>query len=343
MIGHNDSVRLVVGGSEFSGWLSVSVSAGIERQARDFSLSVTSRWPGGSDVPRRIRPGDACELYIGQDKVLTGWVDATPIRYDAQSVSVGVTGRSKTADLVDCSAIHSSGQWRGAKLERIAAALAQPYGVKVKTETATGAAFVEHAIQQGETVFESIDRMLGQRQILATDDADGCLVFASVGVDRADTALVLGENILSGDAALDYKDRFSEYRVKGQRAGDDSSFGTASSEAVGAATDTAAARKRVLVLKSSGQADAGRCRARAQYERAHRAARSLAAVYTVAGWRQADGSLWRPNLMVRVVDGLIGFDDDMLITETEYSLDDSGMTCRLRVAPKDGYLAARDE
>lgn len=338
-----NTVRLLVSGREYAGWLSVSVTAGIERQARDFSLSVTSRWPGASDVPRSIRPGDACELFIGADKVLTGWIDATPIRYDAQSVSIGVTGRSKTADLVDCSAINSPGQWRQAKLERIASDLAQPYGIAVVAEASTGPALAEHAIQQGETVFESVDRMIGQRQLLATDDASGRLVFAKVGSVRATTALVLGGNILSGDAALDYKDRFSEYRVKGQRSGDDSSFGESASEASGTAADKAIRRRRALIIKTSGQADSGSCRDRARYEAAHRAARSLTASYTVAGWRQADGGLWRPNLMVRVVDGLIGLDEDLLITETEYSLSETGMVCRLRVAPRDGYLTARDE
>ena len=70
-------------------------------------LEVTDRWPGQSDIPRRIRPFDACQLYIGPDLVMTGFVDATPIRYDGKSVTVGVRGRSKTADLVDCCPIES--------------------------------------------------------------------------------------------------------------------------------------------------------------------------------------------------------------------------------------------
>ncbi len=45
---------------------------------------------------------------------------------------------------------------------------------------------------------------------------------------------------------------------------------------------------------------AGTCQDRALYERAHRAAKALEATYTVAGWRQGDGQLWMPNLLVRV-------------------------------------------
>ena len=77
-------VRLVVNGEEFGGWKSVRITPGIERQARDFDLSVTDVWPGRSEVPRRIRPFDACQVFIGSDLVLTGYVDATPIKYDGR-------------------------------------------------------------------------------------------------------------------------------------------------------------------------------------------------------------------------------------------------------------------
>lgn len=337
-----DAVRLLVDGRECAGWKEVSISSGIERVARDFTLGVTRKWPGATDVPRMIRPGSRCEVYVGDELVLTGHVDATPVRYDASSISVGVTGRSLTADLVDCSAINEPGQWRGQKIERIAADMAQVYGVQVRAEASTGAAVTDHQIQQGESVFESIDRMLRLRGLLATDSARGELVFVGVGGARAATALVLGENILEADAPLDYKDRYSEYRCKGQRAGDDDSFGEDVSEGFAVTTDSTLGRRRVLLLTQSGQADAGTCRDRVQYERAYRAAKALATNYVVQGWRQTPaGALWVPNLRVRVRDDVIGFDTEMLIAEVEYRLSgDSGMTCRLQVGPAAGYVPA---
>ncbi|HVL74709.1 MAG TPA: hypothetical protein VM406_01730 [Noviherbaspirillum sp.] len=155
-----NDVRLLVNGKEYGGWKDIEITAGIERQVRDFTLAVTDRWPGQQDLPRRIRPGDVCELFIGKDKLLTGYVDATPIRYDGKSVSVGVKGRSKTADLVDCSAVHSPGRWSGARVDRIAADLARPYGIEVQAQVPVGAPMT-HAIDQGESVFESIACVIG--------------------------------------------------------------------------------------------------------------------------------------------------------------------------------------
>lgn len=334
----SDAVLLRVNGVDYGGWKAVEISAGIERQARDFSLSVTRNWPGETDIPRRIKAGDICEVWIGSDKLLTGYVDATPISYDATQVSVGVRGRSKTADLIDCSAAHKTGQWRGAKIERIAADLAKPYGISVIAEASTGAAIAEHQIQPGETAFECIDRLLTLRQMLATDDADGRLVFVNAGSGgRIKTALKLGENIKAAEAGLDYKDVFSKYTVNGQRSGNDYDSGSAVAESSKTITDSAATRYRNLLIRQSGQVDSATCADRASYEFLYRKAKALEATYTVQGWRQQDGSLWLPNQMVHVVDPVIGFDDWMLIVEAVYSLSDSGTTCALKVGAVDGY------
>jgi prophage tail gpP-like protein len=191
----------------------------------------------------------------------------------------------------------------------------------------------------GETAFESIDRMLRIRHVLATDNEKGELVFIEAGSERADTDLELGMNILSGDAGLDYKDRYSEYRCKGQRAGDDEEFAEEVAEEDAAIGDVNIGRKRVLVMKQHGQADEGTCRDRVEYERAHRAAKSLQTTYTVQGWRQGSGALWKPNLLVRVKDPVIGFDAEMLIAEVDYKLNAAGMIATLKVGPVDGYVS----
>lgn len=332
-------VRLVVGGAEYGGWKSVAIQAGIERQVRDFDLTITNRWPGATDIPRRVHPGDGCEVYIGQDKVLTGYVDATPISYDGSQVSVGVRGRSKTADLVDCAADRTPGQWRSAKLERIAADLASSYGIEVRADVDTGPALT-HAIDQGETVFESIERVLRLRQLLATDDADGRLVFIEVGsAGRAVTALELGRNILRCEAPLDYKEVFTQYVVKGQRPGSDTEFGETVAAVTASITDDTLNRRRVLLIKQGGESTGTSATERVRWERAHRKAMALATTYTVNGWRQEDGTLWRHNMLVRTIDAAVGFDDEFVIAEIQYQLSDAGQLCVLKVGPKDGYVS----
>lgn len=334
----NNAVTLVVKGKEFAGWKAVAIQAGIERQVRDFDLSITNTWPGSGDIPRRVSPGDRCELYIGADKVLTGHVDATPVSYDGKSVSVGVRGRSLTGDLVDCAAINSPGSWASSRVERIAADLARPYGVEVITQVATGAP-LSHAIEQGETVFESIDRMLKLRQHLATDDAVGRLVFIDVGsAGRAATALELGQNIKACEAPLDFKEVFTEYVVKGQRPGSDDEFGDDVAGETATLTDDTLSRRRVLMIKQGGHTDGATAKDRVAYERAHRKAQALETTYTVQGWRQNDGALWLHNMLVQVRDPMIGFDGEFVIAEITYKLSKDGMLTLIKVGPRDGYV-----
>lgn len=331
-----NNVRLVVGDQEHGGWKKVEITAGLDRAAREFSLEVTDKWPGekGVEKARRIRPGDLCKVFIGGDQVLTGFVDATPISFDTENVTVGVKGRSKTADLVDCSAINKPGQWNDRRAEVVSGDLAQLYGIKVICTTDTGAPIADHQIQQGESVFESVDRMLGLRQLLATDDAAGNLVICRAGSERAGTPLVVGENVLAGEAGLDFKDRFSEYRVRGQSAGSDTSYAGDVAGLEGTSSDGGVKRRRVLVIAADGQADNDACRKRALWEAAHRAGRSYETTYTVQGWRQADGRLWLPNQLVHVRDPIIGFDMEVLIGEVTWSLSEEGSFAKLKVAPK---------
>lgn len=331
-----NAVTLRVNGMDYCGWKKVRIGAGIERQARDFSLDVTWQWPGqAQEIP--IRQGDRCEVLIGEDLVLTGWIFATPVRYDARQVTRSISGRSLTADLVDCSAVNKPGQWKGQSVQRIVTALASDYNIAVRSQVPDTGKLADHTIEPGETTFESIDRLLTLSRLLSTDDPRGRLVIIKPGsAGHAVDSLVLGENLLSGEADLDFSGVFSEYRVTGQRSGADGERAEQASEVKAAVTDPRAARRRVLLIHESGQMTPELASARANWERGNRMGKALTLKYKVQGWRQSNGALWLPNMLVRIVDPVLGIDRDMLISEIEYSLD-AGTICDITVGPPDGF------
>jgi len=335
----DNTVTLSVGGHDYAGWKDVSISAGLERQARDFTVSITWKWPGGGDQPVRIRQGEAVEVRIGEELLLTGYVFSTPIRYDGTSITLSISGRSKTADLVDCAAINSPGQWRGQSVQKIVEALAGEYGIKVVNEAAVTLGLDDHTIEPGETAFESIDRLLTLSRLFSTDDGLGRLVIATPGTaGRAVDPLELGKNILTGDTSLDFSNVFSEYISRGQRSGTDDTYGPAASEVEARIDDDRVARRRVKVISQSGQLTEKMARDRVQWERANALSKAMTLNYTVQGWRQSSGQLWRHNMIVRVIDPLIGLDRDMLISEITYELGEPGTFTKMTVAPPDGFL-----
>lgn len=48
------------------------------------------------------------QVKIGNDLVLTGYVEQTPVSYSYNAVNVGIAGRSKTCDLIDCTVMIKS-------------------------------------------------------------------------------------------------------------------------------------------------------------------------------------------------------------------------------------------
>lgn len=331
-------VSLTVNGMRWEGWTSVEISASLDEQCRSFTVGITRLLPGG-DEPVPIVHGDRCELYIGNDLVLTGWVFATPRAHDKNSTAFGIAGRSLTADLVDCAAINKPSQFKRQSVRAIVAALAAPYGITVLSEVGDGDTVADHTIQPGETAFESIDRLLKISRLISTDDAQGRLVLAASGsAGRACDPIQLGRNVLAGDAGFDFSSCFSEYRMVGQHGTSANRNGAAANEISGVAADGRITRKRVSILTESGNLTPALAKERASWERDNRIGKALSAQYEVAGWRQSNGALWRHNLIVHVVDPILGFDRDMLITAITYRLDEQGSRITVAVAPPEGYL-----
>ncbi|WP_213937503.1 phage baseplate assembly protein [Pseudomonas sp. dw_612] len=326
-------VTLTVGGMDYGGWKSVDITADLERQFRMFKLNITWQWPGQT-VDQRIKAGDSCEVRIGKDLVLTGYVFKAPISYDGRQISLSIEGSSNTQDLVDCAATNRPNQWHGQSLLSIVEALAMNYSVYVVSEIPETSRLSSHTIVPGETVFQSIDRLLSLFRVFSTDDAQGRLVLARPGSGgRASDVLELGKNILSANAPMDYSQVFSEYRVIGQHKGTDTKSGTAVSEVEAVAADLGFKRRRTTVINEGTQLTFELAQQRATWESATRMGRAQSTTYQVQGWRQSNGDLWRHNTLVRVKDPVLGFDDDMLISKVTYSLSAQGSITTLQVAP----------
>lgn len=336
-----NDVILRVNGREWGGWTSVNISAGIERMARDFNVELTRRWPGDNKTDS-LRPGfkngDAVEVLIDNSPVITGYVEATPVRYDAISVSMGIAGRSKTADLIDCAA--QPLKFANRSMIDIAGELARPFGIEVISASAPSAPLLSVQVDHGETVIEVLNKVMGLQQALAYDDARGRLVIGSPGSGRCATALVYGQNILSCSTEKSIKDRFSAYDITGQRPGNNEDFGKATIAAIrGNTVDAGISRYRPTIIKQSGAATSKTCSDRAAFEMRQRAARTDETTYTVQGWRQGNGQLWEPNKTVIVTDPLLGFQNtELLISEVTWRKDETGTTSDLRIGPIDAYL-----
>ena len=338
-------VTLLVNGKAHGGWKSVAITRSLENAAAGFQVSVSERFPG-QNQPLRIRPGDSCQVRIGEDVVVTGYVDRVSPSHDSQSHTVVVAGRSKTADLVDCAVQPPFGTINDQTILQVANRLAEPYGVDIvdalrgKTEP-----IASYDLNVGDTVLTAISNLAAQKACMVTDDEQGRLLITRAGIARATTALRTGEggNILSAQGTFDHSGRFRQYICSGQKKGNDQDFGSAASAIESRVEDRGVERPRTLYIRAEGAADGKRVQDRARWECSSRIGKSVNAQVTVQGWRQGNGDLWKINQLVLVKDPLLTIDGELLIVSVNFTLNESGTLTRLTLAPKAAYELLPDD
>lgn len=334
-------VRLKVGTREWSGFTQIAVSRGLERSAGDFSFETTLKVPDIAN-PILIRPLSRCQVFLDDDPVISGFVDAVSPSFDAASSSAGVSGRSATADLVDCSATGDPSSWSDLTVAQIARSIAAPYSVGVIDNVRSKNKIGRFRLNKNEHAFDAIERLARLDALLVTDTPFGAMSLERVSEDKSTTTLELGPTgpggILAGAATFDGSGLFSELRVKGQRKGKGNQTGN-KLRTLETVEDDAVDRFRLLLMDAPGRADRARCREVARWEVAGRLAKSIQAQVTVRGWRQKSGELWRPNLRVDIDCWRLALFGELLISEFNFALDKAGGAVTvLYLSPPDAFV-----
>jgi prophage tail gpP-like protein len=351
-----DYMALLVNGMPYYGWTEVRVSRGLTRCVTDFDIAVSERWSGQAE-PWQIKPFVPCQIRIGTDPLLTGYVEIYDPQISGTAHAVRIKGASKTQDLVECRPDIQAGQFSGYTLAAVARAVSGLFGIGVVVDTPAADQVVQNAqMERCETAWSFLERLCRLAGVLATDDVNGNLVLTSAGTNRASGRLLEGVSILAGRATLSSNKRFSNYIVKGQSrigcGGADAwgGFGnigaTAPVAPAGAvqtqlraeATDRDVPRYRPFASIAESQMTPQQMQQRANWQRNYAYGQSLKATVTVVGWRQPDGRLWTVNEMIPVTSPSLGVDQDLLIAETKFFLDDhGGRRTELLLGPVEGY------
>lgn len=317
--------ELHVGGSKYTGWTSVELSSSIESLAHTFTADLVDTWVDQQE-PIPVEAGDQFSLSYKGETLTTGYMDQDTLRYNSNRRTLSLAARSKTGDLVDCAAIHKSGQWNNTGLLQIARDLCRPFGISVSTNVRLGAVFAppdRFAIEEGETVFEALSRGARKRGVLMLTDSGGNVVFDRAGTERVTTVIQRGVNVVEGTKTNSWGDRFSKYIVKAQTPGNDSLFGKPAAAIKRTASDSGVDRYRPTVIMADTESSGTELQKRVTWERNVRAGRAKRLTYTLVGWEHSKG-VWKPNRLVRVVDEDSRIDDELLIVSVTLSRSNQG-------------------
>lgn len=331
-------LALTVGGSSLAGWTNIRVTRRMEGCPNDFEVSVTDLYPGQM-TEVSAKAGDPVVVTIGTDKVITGYIDRVTIGIEPDNHTIGISGRGKCQDLVDCSAEWAGGQISGSSVLGIAQKLAKPYGITVSATGSNGGGIPQFNLCLGETAYEIIERICRFAGLLAYEGTDGNLILSQAGTAAHSSGFAEGQNALSARMTYSMDQRFSEYDVylqSMQVLGDLGGGGNLKAREFDKGVPRN--RKRAIICESGGGGQNISIQ-RARWEAARRAGRSYALEVTADSWRDSAGKLWTPNqlapiLFPRLKLGL----QNWLIGEVTYTLDENGTTATLSIMPPAAFL-----
>lgn len=335
-------VTLRIGTEEFGGWKAVSVSRSIESLCGTFEISLLDNFSNDVWV---IVPNTVVDIFIDKKQVLRGLIDRVNTVEQTDGKVLTVSGRDKTADIVDCSAMNTPGKWKETDLFTLAGALCNPLDVSVKRELLpTELVKFPFKLQSGESPFEALNRANEFQGALLISDNLGRLVITKPGLTAVVDNLVIGQNITEAEMSVDYSNRFSEYTVKGQKKVKDSSgWGTSETRVnfEAKATDPVIGdqRYRPKLFQAEAQATQELAQKRVNLEASVRAAKSAEVIVQVKGWTQRTGVLWPVNGIVTVnIPSMQIFLHQMLIAALTYSKSlDGGTITSMTLRRKDAY------
>jgi prophage tail gpP-like protein len=348
----NDDVSLLIDGKKLSGWKEVRITRGVERVPPDFEFKVTEYYPGEGIF--LASPGNECQVKIGENLVLTGYVDRHESSLSKRRHDVNLSGRGKTADLVDCSAyLHDQqNQMNRASARKVIETICGIYGIKVQAPDGDGKIVPQFNVNLLETAWNIIDRVASNSQYLTYENAAGELVFSQIGRQKMASGFVQGTNVERAHVSHAYDKRYSRYEAiftPVENLADISAAlgqaflntrGHANDETIGATKPGTGRRFRPLILMAEvGQDGTNVAQIRCDWERGRRIGRSQALHVTVSSWRDSAGRLWEPNTRAPIhIPSLRLPEKEWVISEVTYQKGQDGTHAELVLMPPDAFL-----
>lgn len=334
----SNEVAIIIGSLRFVGWTSVRIRRSIETFANNFQLGLLDVWDDSLEYG--IKPGDSCKVTIGDNTVITGFIDSFSPEIVGDDYTIQLSGRCKCSDLVDCSAMNKPGSWnRPIGLYDLVSALIKPFEIDVFNEAETlGEKIRDFSIDSGQSPFEAIRQACEMRAVLAISNVDGNVVLTNSGNLRATDSLAYSRNIIRAIANYNFSDRFSTYRVKGSSSSDGDGWSNSTVSVVGSSDDPTITRYRPKMILADSAVTTGMANTRAAWEAQVRAAKSAQISVSIAGWTQLNGSLWRENMIVYVdIPPLRINQAEMLIVQVIYTYDENGELTQFSLRRPDAY------
>ena len=325
-------VTIAVGGATYSAFESINVHASFGEAARTFTMEIAAEL-GASATNAIFDVGTDVSIMANGDLLLTGFVDTKEPSFAAKKAIISVSGRSNSADLVDGSAEHDTGQFKKKDPKEIGDEISSKYRPKFQTDQQLEKVD-QYQLTQGETCFRCVEKLARAQGMTLAGTADGNINITKAGSKRQGGSIIEGDNLLSGTAHHNATNRHSKYIVRGQRP---FGHGDENLEIEAEETDSAIKRHRALILIQDEDTTKDRAKKRAKNRKDRAAGEALKATITVQGFHDDTGQLWEPGNLVWTQSPFLDIAQDMLIESCDWRQDDGGSITTLQLTDPRSY------
>ena len=343
-------ITLEVGGRRYNNFTQVTIERSLDQISGVFNFQAASDYK----LPFPIPSGQAVKVFVNDSQVMTGYVDRVKVSYDANSHTISIEGRDKTADIVDSKVDHKIEFTAPITLEEIARqtlATINATDIEVINNVTDLAPFVKGELISasiGQSAFDFLDMYAKKRQVITTTDGMGNLVFSRASKESTNIALnnIVGgkdNTILSATVSYDDSERYNEYTFysQGNPAGDKDAGESSKqlTDRTGTYTDSDVRSSRQYHEVAESSSKEATLADRARWEGQIRKAKSFRYNCTVVGHSPVDsGVAYLPNTLVTVTDDFAGFQDELLILKVTSSISlSSGSTTQLELLTKEAF------
>lgn len=334
----NDDLSLVVGSRRIGGWQAIRVTRGMERCPNDFEISMTDI--SAEDVMVvSVNPGDACQVFLGDDLVVTGYVDQCATSIDGMSHSINVIGRGKCQDLVDCAAEWEGGQFSNMTVADIAAGLASVYGIEVEYRGDSLDVVPQFNLMLGESPYEIIERVCRFKALLPYEGPDGNLILSQASKEKHASGFKQGVNVEQATAIRSQDQEYSDYHAYMLGFNIFKELGEAGNLISVEADENVTRNRKKFIIMEGGDAGQEVTIKRLQWEKNRRIGRSNSVRITTDGWRDSSGSLYEPNKLIDLELPVLKIENQTwTVSEVSYRRDGSGTHCDILAMPTAAFL-----
>ncbi|WP_178391838.1 phage baseplate assembly protein [Caballeronia sordidicola] len=326
-----------------TGWKAVRISRSIELATGFFDMSCSA---DANALKLIAKEGAPIKISIGQDLVLSGYVDTIENVLTPKDHLIRLTGRGKCSDLVDCSCRIDRVN-PNTKLQALCETVTQPYGIDVFIPPNGTQAILDQLpvlprqiVSITETAWEVIERYARYSGMLVFESEEGELTISTAGTEIGSSGLAVGANIEAITCTKSTLGTYSTYNavLSAYSAGADDE-GIPNMPAV--TVVAAASRLRPMFFVSEQSAtDRQFIEKRTNWLAARAYGRSRRVRILTDSWRSSDGSPWLVNINYPITapDVAVPANTMLLLADLTFILDEHGTHAELGFGPRVGYL-----